>query len=158
MLLTSFHISVNSGTVCIVCIFSNTFWNKIDSILFPKNNCICGKAADKADGKQEILNHSTFASLEKKTKTRTDSSSKHVWNYLVGNDYIVNGEEAERHRYPWQVMVAKAGTKRPKCGGSLVSSRHVLTAAHCFVHTSSEPAPSPKVRQSSGTLRKYIRD
>ena len=59
MLLTSFHIlSTMVLTVCIVCIFTNTLWNKIDSILFPKNNCICGKAAYKSDGKR---------CLEKKT-------------------------------------------------------------------------------------------
>ena len=66
----------------------------------------------------------------------------------------MGGEDAERHRYPWQVFIAKAGTKKPMCGGSLISSRHVLTAAHCFVDTSTDPVPPPKVGTRIKNLRK----
>jgi len=44
---------------------------------------------------------------------------------------IVGGVETEVNEYPWQVgLVSQSGT-RPWCGGSLISNKHVLTAAHC---------------------------
>merc|ERR1711973_813857 len=43
---------------------------------------------------------------------------------------IVGGVETEAHEYPWQVGLSGGGS-RPFCGGSLISKKHVLTAAHC---------------------------
>ena len=55
---------------------------------------------------------------------------------LVGNRHkrILNGETAVPHRYPWQVLLEihhKMGETR--CGGTLISKKHVLTAQHCFI-------------------------
>ncbi|XP_047500656.1 trypsin-1-like [Penaeus chinensis] len=42
---------------------------------------------------------------------------------------IINGEETEKHQYPW--MVALLYKKKSFCGASIISDRVVLTAAHC---------------------------
>jgi len=43
---------------------------------------------------------------------------------------IVGGVDAEKNEFPWQVLlVTSSGSKW--CGGSLISTRTVLTAAHC---------------------------
>merc|ERR1712240_14175 len=49
---------------------------------------------------------------------------------------IVGGQETEENEYPWQVGLVRRGGTTPFCGGSLISERHVLTAAHCTEATS----------------------
>merc|ERR1712180_396722 len=46
-------------------------------------------------------------------------------------DRIVGGQEAEQHEYPWQVGLVSRNGKTPWCGGTLISDRHIMTAAHC---------------------------
>ena len=42
---------------------------------------------------------------------------------------VVGGVEAVPHSWPWMVSLQADG--RHNCGGSLINSQWVLTAAHC---------------------------
>lgn len=45
---------------------------------------------------------------------------------------IVGGVQTEENEYPWQVgLISSSGSRSPFCGGTLISSKEVLTAAHC---------------------------
>merc|ERR1712215_76650 len=47
-------------------------------------------------------------------------------------DYIINGQQADYNEYPWMVYMLVAGTNDMfLCGGSLISNKWILTAAHC---------------------------
>ncbi|XP_053194961.1 serine protease 27-like [Scomber japonicus] len=50
------------------------------------------------------------------------------------NTKIVGGEDAVAGAWPWQASLHRNG--RHFCGGSLINSQWILTAAHCFPSTS----------------------
>lgn len=52
---------------------------------------------------------------------------------------IVGGVETEVNEYPWQVALVSPNGRSPFCGGTLISDRHVMTAAHCTVDRFSTP-------------------
>ncbi|XP_065071635.1 chymotrypsinogen B2-like [Rhopilema esculentum] len=50
-----------------------------------------------------------------------------------GTRPVVAGEDAKKGYWPWQVAIQKNGAF--SCGGTLINSRFVVTAAHCFPNT-----------------------
>ena len=55
---------------------------------------------------------------------------------LLQETKIVGGEEANPDDFMWMAAIVKAqpksGQPKPFCGGSLITRRHILTAAHCL--------------------------
>ena len=45
---------------------------------------------------------------------------------------IINGENSDAHEWPWQVSLQYSVNSSHFCGGSIIHSRWVLTAAHCL--------------------------
>lgn len=55
----------------------------------------------------------------------------------ISNTRVVGGVDASLGEFPWMVAIGYRNPNNPNnpkwlCGGSLITSRHVLTAAHCI--------------------------
>merc|ERR1712045_970614 len=58
-----------------------------------------------------------------------------VFTHGCGEDLgnrIVGGDPTAPHQIPWQVGLVDFGTSRPFCGGTIICSKYVMTAAHCL--------------------------
>jgi secreted trypsin-like serine protease len=72
--------------------------------------------------------------------------------------HIVGGANASVSTYPWQAAVVYSTEQRPNknahqrqfCGGSLLSSRIVITAAHCVADTDPDCSLTCAVNDSGG--------
>jgi len=71
--------------------------------------------------------------------------------FFAAMPYIVNGHEAIKHEYPF--MAALMNRNRQFCGGSLIDSKHVLTAAHCVAHMSKYDVQNLRVRLGDHNIK-----
>jgi len=65
-----------------------------------------------------------------KTETHLDASSRAI--FQGGKSRIIGGNEIKPHSEPWLALLCVNNqTEGCECAGSLISSKFVLTAAHC---------------------------
>jgi len=74
-----------------------------------------------------------------------------LYHQAVAQPYIVNGEEAIPHEFPF--MAALMNRNRQFCGGSLIDDNHILTAAHCVAHMSKYDVQNLRVRLGDHNIK-----
>jgi len=74
------------------------------------------------------------------TTTTAPSSSSCQCGIPNRSNRIVGGVETEVNEYPWQVALVSPNGRSPFCGGTLISDRHVMTAAHCTAGSYATPS------------------
>lgn len=54
-------------------------------------------------------------------------------NKLALQSRVINGDDASPNQFPYlaYLVLTKRG-KTSECGGSIISEKHILTAAHCL--------------------------
>jgi len=67
---------------------------------------------------------------------------------VSNGDRIIGGTEVSPpFRYPWLVGIYETlNLERPFCGGSIINTRYVVTAAHCMFTRENEPIPASQFR------------
>jgi len=110
------------------------------------------------------MDAATAAAMPKQTPRQRSPITKSIYNLAEecgvegppAQNKIVGGDEAAPHQYPW--IVALFIDNAWFCGGSLISEKWVLTAAHCVdgAHRFEVMAGAHNVRASSEPHRVSI--
>ncbi|KAK7508681.1 hypothetical protein BaRGS_00000247, partial [Batillaria attramentaria] len=74
----------------------------------------------------------TESTTSKTTTTASENFRCGEVRSLPGGSRIVNGRPTDYGEYPWLVSLWNKHIDMNACGGSIIDSLHVLTAAHCF--------------------------
>jgi len=67
-------------------------------------------------------------------------------------NYVANGKSTQHFEWPWYVQVIIKTEVEAYCGGTLISTDYVLTAAHCF-----DDIPPERLARSTNVLLKGVR-
>jgi len=68
------------------------------------------------------------------TSTTTPPGSSDCSCGATNRKRIVGGQETKQNEYPWQVALSfSSGSGSQFCGGSILSSKTIITAAHCLI-------------------------
>lgn len=89
---------------------------------------------DDSEPSNQNSSHDTSVSSPQDNKPKYPLNERNCG--IMHETRIVGGEEANPADFMWMVAIIKSkprdGDPRPFCGGSLITRRHILTAAHCL--------------------------
>ncbi|XP_044758882.1 trypsin-like [Coccinella septempunctata] len=72
-------------------------------------------------------------------RLRNESRTKDSRKLEYTSNRIVGGKECSIEQYPWMVSLRTTKRLSHYCGGALISSRWILSAAHCFEKSYKSP-------------------
>jgi secreted trypsin-like serine protease len=108
----------------------------------PLNQGMCGVTSDKYKPKHAIQDGKLAVSYSKLTKRLLSAVTTSIVIFDYENDSmqtaitrIVGGTAANPWSLPWMTMLylnVQPDGRCGLCGGSLITDRHILTAAHCM--------------------------
>jgi len=105
--------------------------------------CMCGSRQIKNGGSPTYNLYKFDAGTPTTNPPKTDAPATpnppaaSCGNPAIQSSRVIGGDKAVPHSWPWQILLMRVG--RPMCGGSLVSPKFVITAAHCVSSYRSRP-------------------
>lgn len=118
-MLLSFLLVISTCTI-----FSLSGADKLDRLL-ENNRHICGESLNRI--------------LVPVEQPQVDDNSTKPETNSTATGRIVGGSNAERYEFPWQVSLRKWSTVHQRwyhtCGGAIIDSQWILTAAHCVMES-----------------------
>ncbi|CAL1535735.1 unnamed protein product [Lymnaea stagnalis] len=87
----------------------------------------------------------TSSSTSTTAPTVTTPSNQECGASLAHRKKVINGVDATECQFPWVAHVTGQNDGQIYCGGSIIDSRHVITAAHCLRNRKTGQIASPSM-------------
>lgn len=119
---------------------------KLKEVFLRRNTCI----------DEEFINPRQIASMPKTVSDKcgfADAYEQEQYEEVLNIDcgkvvystgYVIGGKGTERGQWPFLVALINLETNKFMCGGNLITTKHVLTAAHCIQNKNKPTAITPE--------------
>ncbi|CAL4093506.1 unnamed protein product, partial [Meganyctiphanes norvegica] len=92
---------------------------------------MCSTATGRRSSYSSRSSSRKFSPLERHP-ARVELGDDHPFHAAAPGLRVVGGRNARQGEVPWQAALMLKGTNTVFCGGTIVGTRVVVTAAHCF--------------------------
>ncbi|CAL4218284.1 unnamed protein product, partial [Meganyctiphanes norvegica] len=100
--------------------------------------CKCGQQQDKRKKRSSNLPKWLQTNKGEGIQQETSGNKTHKGRLFhpLRNRYtirVIGGSDAKLHEFPWVVLITYEKRIDSRCGGAIINSKYIITAAHCLL-------------------------